>query len=404
MTVAGARSATLATLAVAFVLSGCGGSDSTATPAPAADEAKLTRLELIGKRIFFDESLSEPPGQACGSCHVQAAAFSGNFGSSAGVPFASDRATLGLRNTPTAMYAAFTPSFTLARDGANTIAKGGLFLDGRAASLEDQARMPFFAAGEMNLANEGELAIRLANAGYAPLMAEEFGSGVFGDSRIAVDSATRAIAAFERTAVFAPFSSKYDNSLAGAVVLSDLEKEGLKLFDDPVKGNCTRCHAFTPFARRPADLLFTDFGYHAIGVPRNARIPANADAAFFDLGLCGPRRDRVADDRLCGAFKVPTLRNVARRPALMHNGFFTNLRDVVAFYATRDSNPARWYPAGMKFDDLPALHRGNVDVTIVPYVPAPGSTATLTEHEIDAITAFLGTLSDGFGPSRIPGS
>jgi len=217
------------------------------------------------------------------------------------------------------------------------------------------------------------------------LMAEEFGSGVFGDSRIAVDSATRAIAAFERTAVFAPFSSKYDNSLAGAVVLSDLEKEGLKLFDDPVKGNCTRCHAFTPFARRPADLLFTDFGYHAIGVPRNARIPANADAAFFDLGLCGPRRDRVADDRLCGAFKVPTLRNVARRPALMHNGFFTNLRDVVAFYATRDSNPARWYPAGMKFDDLPALHRGNVDVTIVPYVPAPGSTATLTEHEIDEV-------------------
>jgi cytochrome c peroxidase len=66
------------------------------------------------------------------------------------------------------------------------------------------------------------------------------------------------------------------------------------------------------------------------------------------------------------------VRNVARRPALMHNGFFTNLRDVVAFYATRDSNPARWYPAGMKFDDLPALHRGNVDVTIVPYVPAAG--------------------------------
>ena len=62
--------------------------------------------------------------------------------------------------------------------------------------------------------------------------------------------------------------------------------------------------------------------YHALGVPRNPRIPANADPAFFDLGLCGPRRERVADDSLCGAFKVPTLRNVARRRSFMHNGFF----------------------------------------------------------------------------------
>jgi len=108
-------------------------------------------------------------------------------------------------------------------------------------------------------------------------------------------------------------------------------------------------------------------------------------------------------DALCGAFKVPTLRNVARRRSFMHNGFFTSLRDVVAFYATRDTTPSRWYPAGMYLDDVPAAFRANVDVALAPFRPAAGSAARLDEHEIDAITAFLGALDDGFGPSRIPG-
>jgi cytochrome c peroxidase len=131
--------------------------------------------------------------------------------------------------------------------------------------------------------------------------------------------------------------------------------------------------------------VFTDFSYHVLGAPRNARIPANADPAFFDLGLCGPRRPRVADDRLCGAFKVPTLRNVARKKAFMHNGVFAKLRDAVAFHAT-----------GPAFDDLPPAFRANVE-------PGAGPLG-LQDPEIDAITAFLYTLDDGFGPSRIPGA
>jgi cytochrome c peroxidase len=87
------------------------------TPSP--DEAGLSRLELIGKRIFFDTSLSNPAGQACGSCHVPATAFAGNFGSTVGVPFAADGMTLGLRNTPTAMYASFTPPSACRRTERN---------------------------------------------------------------------------------------------------------------------------------------------------------------------------------------------------------------------------------------------------------------------------------------------
>ena len=78
----------------------------------------------------------------------------------------------------------------------------------------------------------------------------------------------------------------------------------------------------------------------------------------------------------------------------MHNGFFSSVRDAVAFHATRHTTPARWYPSGMTFDDLPAAFRANVDLTVI----------RLDEHGIDAITAFLATLDDGFGASRIPGA
>jgi cytochrome c peroxidase len=380
---------------LAIAIAGCGADASAPGNAISeSDEAGLTRLELIGKRLFFDISLSKPAGQSCGSCHDPATGFSGNFGSVSGVPLAADGVTLGLRNTPTASYALFTPEFTLTTFGSRQLARGGQFMDGRATSLEAQAGIPFFSAGEMNLASAAELSSRLANASYAPLMLEEFGAGIFADADALLLSATRAIAAFERTRAFAPFSSKLDHAMAGDVALSDLEQEGLTLFSDPLTGNCTRCHAFESTSRVATKLLFTDFSYRALGVPRNPRIPANADPAFFDLGLCGPRRERVADDSLCGTFKVPTLRNVARRRSLMHNGFFSTVRDAVAFHATRDSAPARWYASAIPFDDMPAAFRANVEAAAIH----------LDERGIDAITAFLSTLDDGFGASRIPGA
>jgi cytochrome c peroxidase len=383
------RSLRLAVACVAVALCGCG---DPASKGAAADEAQLSRLELIGKRIFFDTSLSNPPGQSCGSCHDPATGFSGNFGSAAGVPFAADKRTLGLRNTPTAAYASFTPAFTVTMVGSRQVAHGGQFLDGRAASLEEQAGMPLFAAGEMNLASPAELAARLSASSYSALILEEFGAAVFASPALVLLSATQAIAAFERSVRFAPFSSKFDNALVGEATLSALEGEGLRLFTDPAAGGCTRCHAFDRTAPGASRRLFTDFGYYTLGVPRNPRIPANADPAFFDLGLCGPRREQVVDESLCGAFKVPTLRNVGRRPAFMHNGVFTSLRDAVAFHATRDATPARWYPHGTAYDDLPTAFRGNVEPAL----------AVLDDVGIDAVVAFLLTLDDGFGPSRAP--
>lgn len=374
---------------VAAALSGCAHDDP---PPQVPEPVAPTRLEALGRKIFFDISLSNPRGQSCAGCHVAASGFAGNFGALEGVPFAADGVTLGLRNTPSAAYARFSPAFTVEMTKAGPVARGGQFLDGRAASLEEQAAMPFFAAGEMNLVGPAELAARLAASTYAPQMVEEFGPAVFTETQLIVARATGAIAAFERTDELAPFSSRLDQALAGAAPLTGEEQQGMALFLDPGAGNCAGCHAFDPASPAAADRVFTRYGYAAIGVPRNPRIPANADAAFNDLGLCGPRRERVADDRLCGAFKVPTLRNVARRSHFMHNGAFASLRDAVAFHATRDATPARWYPSGIAFDDLPARYRANVDRTPVH----------LDEGGIDAIVAFLRTLDDGAGPARLP--
>lgn len=374
----------LAPWLLALAMCGCGGGDRQ----PAEDGDGLGRKALVGKHIFSDTQLSNPPGQACASCHDPQAGFAGNFGGLDGVPLAANRTTAGLRNTPTAAYAAFTPSFTLRREGADWVARGGQFLDGRAASLEEQAIAPFFAAGEMNISGKAELAMKLAGAPYARLIEEEFGAGLFADPDRVLASVADAIAAFERSAELAPFSSKLDYVLAGRAELSAIEAEGMRLFLDRSAGNCASCHAFDPGKREPQALLFTDFGYYVVSAPRNRRIADNADPAFFDLGLCGPRRASVEVDRLCGAFKVPTLRNVARKSAYMHNGVFSTLREAVDFHATRDSQPGRWYGGGAPHDDLPQAYRANV----AALAPA------LDDAGVDAVVAFLRTLDDGHVP------
>jgi cytochrome c peroxidase len=139
-------------------------------------------------------------------------------------------------------------------------------------------------------------------------------------------------------------------------------------------------------------------------VPRNPAIPANADPAYFDLGLCA-RPGFEARNDLCGMFRVPSLRNVALRGVFFHNGRFTSLRDVVAFYAQRDTSPEKFYPKRAdgsvdKFDDLPPSLRANVNTRDAPYDRQPGQAPALTESEIDDVVAFLRTLSDGWSASK----
>jgi cytochrome c peroxidase len=152
---------------------------------------------------------------------------------------------------------------------------------------------------------------------------------------------------------------------------------------------------------------FTDYGLVAVGVPRNMDIPANADPAFHDLGVCGPDRTDLTNHlEYCGLFMTPTLRNVALRHVFFHNGLFHNLRDAVAFYATRDTDPGHWYPHGadgevQRFNDLPATYHDNLN-TEPPFDRHPGDPPALTEQDIDDIVVFLGTLTDGYRPVSDP--
>ena len=178
----------------------------------------------------------------------------------------------------------------------------------------------------------------------------------------------------------------------------------MKVFMDVNKGNCASCHLMNPNSSKPSDSLFTDFAFYATGIPRNMAIPRNANPSFFDLGLCGPDRSKpaltnnvpanISIEKFCGTFRMTSLRNTAERTAWMHNGFFKDLRDVVSFYATRNSDPKRWYgPKGVA-NDLPTAYLDNIISDRVPFNRPASAGPALTEREIDDVVAFLKTLSD----------
>lgn len=371
-------------------------------PAAALDvefeEQRLNAIERLGLRIFFDARLSEPKGVSCAACHDPARAFTGNNGSKLGVALGSRAGTFGFRDTPTLMYLATAPPFGFTDKDGKRVPVGGMFWDGRATTLEAQATQPFFNPLEMNNADARTLAAKIASASYADEFRKVFGARIFEQPDATLAAIAKALGAFQRTRAFQPFSSKFDAVMRGEAKFTEREERGLGLFKIRQKGNCAACHVVDEGARDPRASLFTDFTYHAVGVPRSARIPRNADAAYRDQGVCGPHRDDAiaADKRYCGFFKAPTLRNIALTAPYMHNGVFDTLRDAVAFYATRDTDPQRWYPEGRKFDDLAPEHHANVDIETPPYDRAPGRRPRLNDDEIDDIVAFLHTLTDGY--------
>jgi cytochrome c peroxidase len=245
----------------------------------------------------------------------------------------------------------------------------------------------------MNNPDGHAVAMKISNASYANDFRRALGAP-YDDADATLAAMGRAVEAFLTSAEMAPFTSKFDEVARGHAQLTPLEQTGMRLFKDPRKGACAGCHQFSDAPGDPARSLFTDYGYDAVGAPRNRRAPARAKP---DLGLC-ERTDAATPTReqgYCINFRTPSLRNVAVRDTFMHNGAFTNLRDVVAFYATRDTSPRRWYPSGAKFDDVPRRYRGQVNQNAAPYGDRkPGDTPALDDQEIDAIVAFLQTLTD----------
>jgi cytochrome c peroxidase len=414
----------------------CGALSAPAAEAPATAEAPfgaqapsahLSHLAALGKSLFFDKSLSSSGRLACASCHDPANAYGPPRGAGPVMTGGAHMNRQGLRAVPSLRYLAHVPLFTrhlyLSRtdDPEDVGPGGGLMWDGRADTLAEQALIPLLDPREMANRDVHEVAARLrASAAGAALEALERPSDdprgacqrcAGGDARTESDAhaetdarlaslAGQALARFElEDPSFHPYDSRYDAYLRGTGKLTAQELRGLALFNSADKGNCAECH---PSAPGPAGRLpdFTDYRFAAIGVPRNPVLSANADPAFYDLGLCGPlRTDLVRESaEYCGMFQTPTLRNAARRSYFFHNGRVTTLEQVVQFYVTRDLEPARWYPVrdgrATLYDDLPPGYRDNVDRSDPPFDRRPGQVPALSAEEIADLIAFLKALDD----------
>jgi cytochrome c peroxidase len=362
-------------------------------------------LTVLGRELFFDPSLSASGALACASCHDPAHAF-GPAGDAAVVLGGKDMKQPGLRAVPSLKYLQDVPQFTehyyedddegdASVDNGPT---GGLTWDGRVDRGREQARLPLLSPFEMANASPDAVVIAVRRSPEASALRKAAGSD---DAAQLFDTILQAFEAFEQSYKdFYPYSSKYDAYLAGKAVLSPAEARGLTLFNDPDKGNCAHCHKSAP-DNDGTPPQFTDYGFVALGVPRNNNIPANRDPAYYDLGLCGPQRTDLTDHpEYCGLFKAPSLRNVALRHVFFHNGVFHTLKQVLEFYVQRDTDPGKWYARNSddsvrKFDDLPARYDDNVNVE-PPFDRHPGDQPALTDSEIDDVIAFLGTLTDGY--------
>jgi len=241
---------------------------------PVPETNPLTPQKIaLGRRLFFDKALSRDYSVACATCHDPKLAFTDGRPVAFGIHQRS-----GTRNVPTLVNRAYGKSF---------------FLDGRAATLEQQSIEPILNPREMDLT----LAEIKARTGLEPT------------------EVSRALASFVRTILSG--NSPYDHFINGDTrALSAQARLGLNIFRG--KGRCITCHIGPNL---------TDESFHNTGI------------AWLGTQLRDPGRFSVSsnpEDR--GAFKTPTLREVARTTPYMHDGSLTTLEDVIGYY-DKGGNP-----------------------------------------------------------------
>jgi cytochrome c peroxidase len=344
--------------------------------------------------LFFDTTLSNPPGMSCATCHAPQAGWAfpkSNINLTLGPVPGIVPGRFGNRKPPTISYAAYLPKGPPTFNANAQVYVGGLFFDGRANDLISQASFPLQNPNEMNdiVHNVGspDLVVqKVASGPSAALFKQVYGPAVFTQPSSQVFlQITSAIATFEATPEVSPFSSQYDAYLSGKATLNPAAMIGLQLFTGTTTGrpggqpftrsaNCVICHSI-PGSTSAGPDLFTGSAFVNTGVPKNPNNPfynqtnATADplgfnplgAAFIDYGLganlyvamglpagnagtaSNGRGDYLA---INGTFKTPTLRNVDKRPGggfvkdYGHNGVFKSLKQVVHFYNARNLTTA----------------------------------------------------------------
>lgn len=291
-------------------------------PVPVPAENPITPVKVkLGKMLFLDERFSADGTVSCATCHDPKMAFVDGLPVSEGI-----KGLKGTRNAPTVINAAYYTS---------------QFWDGRRATLEEQALDPFVNPVEHGLkSHEPIVKICRTDPTYRKLFAEAFG---LKPEEITIDHVVKAIATFERTVIAgnSPFDRYYFGGDENAI--SEAAKRGFKLFQ--TKARCQDCHRLDQkFA------LFTDNKFHNLGVgmekiaPRlreiiNAYRKAKRKGLKLDESVLSNQEiselGRFAvtlNLRDVGAFKTPSLRNVAVTGPYMHDGSLKTLEEVVEFY------------------------------------------------------------------------
>jgi cytochrome c peroxidase len=295
-------------------------------PVPVPPDNPQTTLKIaLGKMLYFDTRISKDNTISCATCHHPQKGWSDEGPTSMGI-----HGQRGGRRAPPVSNAAYLPL---------------QFWDGRAQTLEDQAKGPIQNPVEMGNTHEAMIETLVGIEGYTG----EF-EQVFGPGPVTVDHVAQAIAAFERTVVTT--DSPFDRFVRGEEnALTPAEKKGLEVFNG--KGHCTACHWGSNFS---------DGRFHNLGARQTG--PLATDDGRFDV-------TKNPDDKR--AFKTPTVRDAALRPPYMHSGGENTLRDVVAFYNK----------GGGKEDS-------NLDPLMVPL--------GLSGEEIDALVAFLTRAMTSLNP------
>ena len=390
--------------------------------ASCVQETTQGKMENLGEAIFFDATLSANANQSCATCHHGDVGWTGpdeQVNLHGSVYEGSIAGRRGNRKPPASAYVTFAPVLAL---DANAQPVGGSFWDGRATGWQlgtpatDQAQGPFLNPVEQALPDAAAVVSRVCNSPNGALFRELFGAGACTDADAGFADIAVLIAAFEGSAKVSSFSSAYDAYVAGTAPLGDVEQRGLALFEG--KAKCARCHTTTPDARA-GHALFTDFTFDNLGIPPNPEIATTepdlgvggffqklaADDSWRTQRYVSPSFQNLRSDELlllaranAGKQRVPTLRNVDKRPApdfvkaYGHNGYFKSLESIVHFYNTRDVLPrcasstaisqpgaSSCWPAPEVADNVNTNEIGNLG---------------LTTDEEAAIVAFLRTLSD----------
>ncbi len=334
---------------------------------------KLSTVEQLGKDIIYDTSLSDPPGYACATCHVQETGFTNplsvvNLGAGTSPGVVPGRATN--RRPQSYAYAAFSPVGPYYDATFAQAYVGGDFWDGRVPDLSGQARQPFVDPNEMaNIPTNGiypppsggyslRVVEQVRKAPYARLMKRIFGKDVFTKYTVPqlYEIITQAEAAYESSGEVCPFSSKFDASMFGVppqtkYILTASELRGMDLYfgnyvrpdGTPVNAHCAECHSSSMFppvsAMTNGKDTFTMYCFANIGVPKNygnpylqmtdcASNPHGCNpmgTAYVDYGL-GANPNPAPDGtkfynstpgdipQYRGLFQAPTTRNVDKRP------------------------------------------------------------------------------------------